>query len=401
MKKLTIFLLGLITASCSHNDIQTYTEQEIQEIRYNQSFIDTFGKISPTQSWGFTNVVTRSAETNSNQWGTEEGGGKYKNVLKQSEIPAITEQEFQDVLAVFNQKGEATYTSLVDWSTFFVQQVYKGTASYVAGNGGTVIGGNQMDWLCAYDPNTKSDDHVNNFNNSNGSVMLMMNSSTQRFGYKSSTDNGHVFHYFRMEEINGMYYVGFDFSAEGNNPNEQVNRDYIYNDWIVKIVPGKGYSKVVEEGRIICEDLGTIGDFDFNDVVFDATIYEDGTSRITILAAGGTLDISVAGTNIGEVMGKMVNTGLATVPEYSFTVSGYNSLIDIPIVVSKTDNAGNVTSYQLSAEMGKAPQKICVPKTFKWCKEYKSIKDAYPKFKDWVNNETSFWTGEVNQSLVY
>jgi hypothetical protein len=203
--------------------------------------------------------------------------------------------------------------------------------------------------------------------------------------------------------INGNYYVGLDFEAAGQNPNEQVARDYVYDDWIVKIVPGKGISdKVKEEGMIICEDLGTIGDFDFNDVVFYAKVWESGKADIEILAAGGTLDIAVAGVKIGDVMGKMVNTGLKSVPTYSFTAANtYNSLIEIPIVVSKTDAAGNVTSYELSAQMGKAPQKICVPKGFRWCKEYKSLAEAYTGFKDWTSGKSDTWAnGTFVEELV-
>ena len=186
-----------------------------------------------------------------------------------------------------------------------------------------------MDWLCAYDPNTSGDDHVNNFNNANGSVMLMMNSSTSRFGYKSSTDNGHVFYYFRMEVINGMYYVGFDFSAEGQNPNEQVKRDLIYNDWIVKIVPGKGYSKPNPNIRIIAEDLSAKegSDFDFNDVVFDVTFTSDNTADITLIAAGGTLPLTVAGQEVHSKFGVntdvMVNTGAGpTKAPVTFSIGG-------------------------------------------------------------------------------
>lgn len=115
-----------------------------------------------------------------------------------------------------------------------------------------------MNWLCAYDPIgvketkylwsqergnyteivTNHDGHVNNFNaatsNDYGDRMLMVNSSTQRFGFSSSQDNGHVFYNFRMEVINGNYYVGLDFETAGQNKNEQVARDYAYTgfkDW--------------------------------------------------------------------------------------------------------------------------------------------------------------------------
>jgi hypothetical protein len=153
---------------------------------------------------------------------------------------------------------------------------------------------------------------------------------------------------------------------------------------------------------IICEDLGNIGDFDFNDVVFYAKVWESGKTEITLYAAGGTLDISVAGVNVGEKMGKMVNTGLKSVPTYYFIAENtYNSLIEIPIIVSKTDEAGNVTSYELTAQMGKAPQKICVPLGFRWCKEYKSLADAYQGFKTWTTGTSASWTdGEFVEELV-
>lgn len=416
MKKLTIFLTtGLLLISCSHNDFQTYSEQEIKEIQYEQAFEQVFGKISPSQTWGFNRTITRSADPRGNMWANE----GYK-------VPGdITQSERDSVLAVFSQKGKASYEALVNWDCFFVQQVYTGDSIYKDGYNQDVLGSSKMNWLCAYDPtghkemvygrpeyNWQSteiishDDHVNNFNaatsNDYGGRMLMVNSSTQRFGFSSSQDNGHIFYNFRMEKINGNYYVGLDFEADGQNPNEQVARDTIYDDWIIKIVPGKGITdKVKEEGMIICEDLGTIGDFDFNDVVFYAKVWESGKTEITLLAAGGTLDISVAGVNVGSVMGKMVNTGLKSVPIYYFiSKDKYNSLIEIPIIVSKTDNAGNVTSYELSAKMGKAPQKICVPLGFRWCKEYKSLVDAYPGFKDWTSGKADTWCGEYNSDLL-
>lgn len=395
MKKVLVFLIGMLLVSC-HDSVTNYPEQEIKEMQYEQAFEKAFGKISPTQTWGFKSS-TRSTYPNSNMWASE----GYN-------IPgAITAAEREAVLEVFNQKGKESYESLVDWDCFFVQHVY--------GSHGN------MDYLCAYDPAghkeilyglpeynyqpheiTSHDDHIFNFNATDGSIQLMVNSSTERFGFHSSQDSK-MHYWFRMEEINGSYYVGIDYEANGQWPNQKEARNFIYNDWIVKICPGKGISdKVKEEGIIICEDLGTIGDFDFNDVVFYAKVWESGKTDITLYAAGGTLDVSVAGVNVGEVMGKMVNTGLATVPEYSFVASDkYNSLIDIPIIVSNTDEAGNVTSYVLSAEMGRAPQKICVPLGFKWCLEYKPLYEAYPGFKNWVTGTSDTWAGNYDSSLVY
>ena len=415
MKKLIIFLFSLLLASCV-SDVK-YSEQEMKELTYANAFEQAFGTISPTQTWGFPQTM-RTANTKGNMW--EDEGYVIPN--------KITEDELNKVLDVFSKPGKESYESLIDWDCFFVQQVYKGDSIYVAGNGAKVTGSEHMDWLVAYDPIgydetiyspelkivKNHDDHVNNFNNSYSNdydgCMLMVNSSTQRFGFRSSEDS--KMHYtFRMEKIDGNYYVGLDFEATGQNPNQQVQRDLVYDDWIVKIVPGKGYSdKVKEEGMIICEDLGTIGDFDFNDVVFYAKVWESGKTEIWLLAAGGTLNLTVAGQEVHKAFGvpqtTMVNTeestgkGATKDPFYFEATNKYNSLIEIPIIVSTKNNAGNVTSYELSAEMGKAPQKICVPKGFKWCKEYKSLSIAYPGFREWTTGTSDTWANGYNRNLV-
>lgn len=194
MKKIIFGLIALLSFTACNHDIETLTPQEIKEAKYAAAFEQVFGTISPTQTWGFNQTTTtRSADPRGNMWASE----GYN-------VPAdITESEREAVLAVFSQKGEASYEALVDWDCFFVQQVYKGVAHYTAGNGGDVLGSAHMDWLCAYDPVgvqetqyvwnaeknandvfnvTNHDDHINNFNNGDckdyNGIMLMVNSST-------------------------------------------------------------------------------------------------------------------------------------------------------------------------------------------------------------------------------
>lgn len=422
MKKLIIFLFGLLLASCV-SDVK-YSEQEMKELTYANAFEQAFGTISPTQTWGFNKSTTiRSAQPNSNQWGTNDWDGRYKDYPKPADI---TSEERAKVLAVFNQKGKESYTDLVNWTNFFVQQVYCGP------NGG------KMNELACWDPQGynrtiypngqptvvfSNDDICNNFNsgkynnNAEQGCMLMFNSSTSQWSFKTSQSGGErIYDHWRMEEIDGSYYVGLDHEAWRQAPanaNEEDFRDYIYNDWIIKIVPGNGQTppdKVKEEGLIICEDLGTIGDFDFNDVVFYAKVWESGMTEITLLAAGGTLNLTVAGQEVHKAFGvpqtTMVNTeestgkGATKDPFYFVAEKTYSSLIDIPVVVSTKNNAGNVNSYELSAEMGKAPQKICVPKGFRWCKEYKSLSIAYPGFREWTTGTSDTWATEYNENLV-
>ena len=305
MKKLlTLFLIGILFISCSK---EVTTKQDIKEIQYEQAFEKMFGKIDKNQTWGFGKSLTRTADPRSNMWASEG-----YNVP-----PAITAAEKAKVIEVFSQRGEESYTSNLDWDCFFVQHVY--------GSHGN------MDWLCAYDPTghrevlyglpeynyqpheiISHDDHINNFNATNGAIMLMVNSSTQRFGFHSSQDS--KLHYnFRLEEIDGSYYVGIDYEANGQWDNQKEARNYIYNDWIVKIVPGKGTSdRVKEEGMIICEDLGNIGDFDFNDVVFYAKVWESGKTEITLDSSTTPVKVSsdvdgrfiyprLIGTNVGDI----------------------------------------------------------------------------------------------------
>ena len=470
------FVLGvaamslLLTASCSKDtnlfDAEGFARQK--EFTYQNTFNEKVGTPNAQQGWGFeaSSAVrsTRGVNANANQW--EDQGW----VLPED----VTPEEIAAVRQVFDQKGAASYESLVDWSDYFVVQIFKGTAQYYshAPGNAAVTGSEHMDWLCTVTNKHENviswwpkqveivegaeyDDHINNFNNGNCTTqavsekskktivgtMLMVNTNTNKFGFKSSEDNGHVFYNFRMEKIGKYYYVGFDFEADGQNPNEQIDRDYIYNDWIVRIVPGKGMDSeaegqgqegqseegqgqegqgqgqgdqtaeqnpVVKEARIMCEDLGAIGDFDFNDVVFDAKIRKDGTTEITLLAAGGTLELTVAGEEVHEKFGvgvtDMVNTGKMVRNPVTFTAAQkYTNLIDIPIIV-RQQNGEHITSFELTAEKGKAPQKICVPVGTKWPDEYVSIAKTYPNFVDgWVKSDDTYdwnWTSNCQLNLV-
>ena len=407
----------LFACSCTKHDFDTYTPSQAKEHQYAKAFEQkTWAEMAEVYAQGFCSVY-----------------GCVENFCGNDTSAAnITAEEKEAVLAVFNQKGKETYESIIDVDSFFVQQVYCGP------------NGNKMNELAAtvdykrerkvicwwpYEEEvveTSSepyDDIINNFNNGKYSgnaeqgCMLMYNSSTKLdFSFKTSQSGGQrIYGHWRMEKINGNYYIGFDHEAWRQAPanaNEEDKRDYIYNDWIIKIVPGLGYSeedKIKETGRIICEDLGGIGDFDFNDVVFDATIYESGKTVITLQAAGGTLPLTVAGIEVHEAFGvstkDMVNTGTGIVKDtYTFeALEKYNSLIEIPVIVMYNANATNMERYviELKAEIGKAPQKICVPTSFKWPKEYKSIEDAYPGFKNWVNTGDKWYNENPNYALIY
>ena len=415
-------------------------EQKIASVteKYDDAFIKAFGQPAANQDWGFGSrqlpasfgSKTRIANVNGNEWGTANGLG----YLDYPAPKSITDKERADVLAVFSKKGKEKYTTDVDFRNFFVQQVYCGDSVYTAKNGDKVTGSSQMqemfcvtkykktkDWPLEFEEQADYEwDYINNTNNGGASWMgnyngctLMLQSSTLNWKYKSTQDGGNFFEYWRMEKIGDYYYVGFDFSAEGSNPNQQVDRDLVYDDWIVKIVPGKGESIPEPKrytARIICEDLmATAGsDFDFNDVVFDAS-YREGETKtfITIKAAGGTIPLYIEGKEVHElfkqqypdagivlpaegVKGTMINThatGGVDVGDVSLTLNSVIAPKDIKITIMTSDG----TEIPLNANIGQPTAKIAVDPDFNWLDERDDITKKYTDFSTYVKDGNINW----------
>ena len=236
---------------------------------------------------------------------------------------------------------------------------------------------------------------------------------------------------FRMSYFKNLYVDAGTHFAQGSKdgkPHETTSQPYYYYDSNVKfkhlgetspvtipsgncnpgytpstppVTPPTGY-----QGRIMAEDLnaGEKSDFDFNDVVFDWKI-EGNVATIQLLAAGGTLPLTVGGEEVHDKFGvkrnTMVNTGVkkADLPEpytYTFPEGVPAEANNIPIVVTK----GGVPAT-LTAERGKVASKINVSTTTKWVKEYKDITLGYPNFELWVANPSVDWTSNYNSAYLY
>lgn len=400
---------GMLLAGCA-NDIEdlfdpTYAAKKAQ---YRAQWIEQFGEIDPNEDWGFSvepsgDVVamTRAgwANTSANEW------GNYVDVPD-----TLTEAQKNLVTEWFKNNDKPEGIS-VNWSDFFVQQVSSNDNGKL-----------HMSYLVAGEDNC----HMNNFNGGdctinkdvwNGTlsdpadpnsrkfhsdkIQYMQNTGTSRFGFQSTLEDSDRQIYYNYvivpgERIDaslaGMYFLGYDFESNGSTEDKIVARDYNYADWIVKITPAIYKAKEVK--RIICEDLGEVGDFDFNDLVFDAYIQGDQTI-ITVLAAGGTLPISIGGVDVHSAFGVaedvMINTGAVNgqdgVAPAIFRVatpSSYN-LKDIKVEVRASAEAVCV----LEAPKGDAPQKIAVSTNFEWPAERQSIKEKYPNFPNegWEGND--------------
>ncbi len=401
-----------INSSCSSNDAPTYDPSAEKTASYQDNFVKTFGNIDPKNDWGFGENIptapkpTKGVNTNANEWG---GYVEVPDTLTEAQIATVTSWFASHP----NPQGIA-----INWSDFFVQQV--SSTEY----------GKNMDYLTC----GTAEEHINNFNAGdcglNGNVcywqnpndqndrlyrsdkiQFMVNSSTECFGYHESrgTYNQQYNDKFVIipgsmidSSVAGMYFVGFDYnSSKGEGSSENINADGYYNDWIVKITPGL----YTQGQRIMCEDLGTTADFDFNDIVVD--VYNDwrgytgadysGATIITLRAAGGTLKATVAGKDIHELFGvstqDMVNTGVKTAPVAIFRIPQVANAKDIEIKVANADG-----TWELKTATGAAPQKILVPNSVKWNKEYKSILNSYPQFKDYVQDANAFATWYMNVS---
>ena len=175
-----------------------------------------------------------------------------------------------------------------------------------------------------------------------------------------------------------------------------------------------------DEIVVLAEDL-TIDDvkpdFDFNDVVFKVTQYKSGAKSgqvwVTLLAAGGTLHLTVDGHEVHEefananpdktiLVTTMINTaknGHTAYKTASFQVTNPDGdtiqeiANNIPVVVTKFG-----TPITLIAPTGGVPSKIAVKTDFLtdpkmgWCDERQDIDEKYnvkgePLFRDYVRGE--------------
>ena len=433
MKKiLFVGITALAMASCTHDDYAPVSKQE----QYQAVFEKEFGAVNPNVNWGFTPqqvftfdkdgklIGTRGSDPNANDW--------YKYLT----VPAPLTDAQKEVVRKWFQNNKNPQGLEVNWSDFFVQQVYKGgsnpgsnspeiyTINKPAGGTEQITGSEKMNWLhCGNNSNVG--DHINNFNGGDGGnmnvgegnnkfhndkIMYMKDYNTTCFGFHDSYgDNYYTDSYVLIpgdiidDSVKGMYFVGFDYKMQKyDNGDTRVDPDGYYSDWIVRIAPalsapGKAKRVMVED--LIDSDLGhaKTSDWDFNDAVFDVrfdNVNNQNYAVITLHAAGGTKYLTIGGEGdkgvevhkaLGVETGTMVNTVKdqgVTRPVAIFRIpvaANVNNAKDIPVYVG---------SQILKAEKGKVTQKLCAPTSTRWMQERKEFRLTYEKFKGYVNNGT-------------
>ena len=421
--------LGL--ASCSRYDYTLISEGEQAYVNYENAFIEKFGEPAPDQTWGFGSAdangggvaqraITRTANPNNNQWFDE----KERNYKKPADI---TQAEIDYVMNWFATHTKADGQTL-DINNYFIQQIgYSGDSYSVTDHNGashSIESNKQMDYIFAnLDANGSSKDHVNNFNTSSGSIMLMENSETKYgFGFQDSwgTNDNYVTQNYLMAEIDvpGVgkgWYVGLDYQTKKSGEGIDLKPNGKYDDRVMKIVPAvKNPLKC--DIRIIAEDLSASegSDFDFNDVVFDVKYGYPAGDKTTIIlqAAGGKLPLRIGVLDeehevhklFGVSLNTMVNTEDWTAHKdpVTFTIDvqyGSGNINNLPIWVQKGSDW-----VQLTAPKGKAASKIAVSTDYKWVKELQDISKAYKKFDTYVKSghPTEWWKNNKHDtSYIY
>ena len=436
MKKiLFVGITALAMASCTHDDYAPVSKQE----QYQAVFEKEFGAVNPNVNWGFTPqqvftfdkdgklIGTRAANPNSNQW------ADYVTV------PTKLTDAQKDVVRRWFQNNKNPKGIKVNWSDFFVEQVYKGGTNTegsqspetyeilkdgVPQTGSKVTGSNHMDWLAC----GSKKDHVYNFNGADGDIMYMYDSSTDCFGFHESYGDKYYDDSYVLisgdqidPSVAGMYFVGFDYkTAKYDNGEIRVNPDGYYSDWIVRVVPGlnapnAGKRVMVED--IIDSDLKSVqtSDWDFNDAVFDVRFedgWKDGHNQkyavITLHAAGGTKYLTIGGQGANGVevhkalcveQSTMVNTVKdqgVTRPVAIFRIpvaANVNNANDIPVYVG---------SQILEAQHGKATQKLCAPTSTRWMQERQQLRKTYNQFGGYVKHGTpEDWYNKIDDKIDF
>lgn len=445
MKKL--FLMGFVAlafASCvSDKDVTPQTQGE----KYEKAFENLIGgTINANVNWGFVNqpVAVFDAEGHmTGMRGAQPNANEYGKVL---EVPTeMTAEQKAKVMKFFNET-ELHQGVSVNWSDFFVHQV------------GQTERGKYMNFLYCGEKNYEQKIHVNNFNGGSSTdkknvgvellpdgnnckqvdytdgIMLVQDASTELFAFHNSYDDTYYENNFIMIDgatidaaipegpsVAGMFFVGFDYQHDKTkmNENDIVERDYYFNDWVIRVSPGiYTNSKRIMVEDLIANDLSQVdlSDWDFNDAVFDvafltSTDWSTGTgvtkiedTIITLWSAGGTKALTIGGKEVHELFGqptnKMINTN---------ATNGVDGLVPVIFRVSSPaePNATLIPVYvgstELKAETGKAPQKIEVDRTTRWMKERQIITKGYANFATYaIDNTPADWYKTVtNASVLY
>lgn len=231
MLSLTALSLGMV--SCSSEDIETtgnILTQNAQKYGTHSSEVNLY--------FGGNKIVgTRACDVSGNLWGVE-----------MPEYP--TDEEKAGILDYVRNNPGAS----VEWpgyTCFYVQHVISAHNKYSYKDWNNALhdnidGSTHLNELQIKE-NNGNYTHVNNFNEGKCDNAVTHNSALMTEGFQgarthesyggANVDNWRLFYW------NGNYYLGIDYMMV--NGSGKIDANGIYDDWIMKIIPGKGETPVV------------------------------------------------------------------------------------------------------------------------------------------------------------
>ena len=489
----------LMLTGCHDEDIYSGSTLDQKAKAYEETFVEAFGMPNANHNWGFGTMGRARTRTvlKEDMWDDDANNAELVAIMN-NKPAAITDTERAIVKDWFEKHPGLTEGA--DIQNFYLQHVYGvPNKDYNVWYMNHDDAGNYTDYRADYIAQATLDylevgdgtnyDHINDFNANDGAtwdIVYVKNGSALDFRVKSSWCS-ETYNRFKLAHIDSAgvdgWYVGIAmYGYKYDNGERKLNEDQkdFCDDWILKIAPGVGETITVEEeetkpkvtvmdlryretiitetttesykaerlvdqGRVLCEDLGSSGhvDIDFNDLVFDAKIWEkvnykketkvithkEGsvvtltetpdpveTAAITyndtvmVLAAGGTLPLSFA--QKGELNGlfegnfdylTMINTvtdqQLAPGSKYdtaapvTLTMTGYEAINEIPIWVEfgkETKKLNQVFSNE-EGSTGYIPRCLLVPLGTPWATERTPIDEAYADFTGYVQYMKECW----------
>lgn len=441
IKGMTLLLAGASFVACSKDvafDENAQKEAKAQaEIAkkfatYESDYVKAFGAVASGHKWGFdqtTGITTRTAVTSTTEIWLIPDNLANGTVKKEGKAANAVQSEFQNEYKKDNH-GKLAQTLSINFNNYFLQHCDMPNNIK-----------NQINCIEAWNSKESKWEKVTNFekgknnsdftientnlvagmNRSSACTTLMKDMGGQPYNNVNDPDDPANGKLFRVKYTDNTYNYDYYFHPyykfyQNSQQNTEGSFLGFYFDgsrnsngkasfWCIKIAQADpDPNTILAEGRVLCEDMGA-NDFDFNDVVFDAWIKGDGSIKITVLAHGGVLPVSIAGVDV--TLGDMTNTGQDVDDIQEITISaatakanGWTSIDAIPVTINPNGTAGS--PYNLGASVGSAPQKICAPVGTLWPLEYIRIDRAYTGFATWSTLlDPLLWTTNMNSELVY
>ena len=396
-----ILVASTVIVSCSKSDVFEQTQSSVNDQKMNQyktSFVKKYGEIAPDQSWDFSTVSNAKASTR--------GEEKIVETIKtRVHYKKIVQRDKDDVIENFNTKGEVktwnprlavnmftalAHNTLAKGVYYNFEICHNDTRTQVVPNINVNYDTNGNKWYDAGTSNTLNNSgyHIRKVNTkslSTDAYWVAYWQNTDKHSQAAKKENAEVManlqsykveNYKEYTSKNGNIYWGFDCTGDGD-----------YSDLIFLV---QNVNLMPIQKRYMVEDLGSIGDFDFNDIVFDVQQDAQGKQKAIIRAMGGTLDFtlkignttwtkSVDGVAKGYETTVMYNTNPIKKDEVlaEFDVTGWNPTDNnITVSVVSKDNNGVITVIPFPKK-GEVPMIIAFDTNYLWMLEQEALPDNW------------------------